>query len=66
MILQLFPLRVMRGTVADREADAAEAARIRATLRRHLRHVEAGVRGWNGRRFEARKNARLDRQEEAR
>ncbi len=50
MIIQLFPFRLLGGTVADREAQAAERARLRAALDQYARHGEASRKGWHGKR----------------
>jgi hypothetical protein len=49
MILQLWPVRLYRGTVAQREADAAERAVLKATLNRHAANCGAGRKGWRTR-----------------
>ena len=50
MIIQLFPMRFYGGTVADREAQAAERAQIRATLDQYAKHSQASRKGWHGKR----------------
>ena len=50
MIIQLHPLAIIRGTVADQRADAASLALTMRTMELARLRAEAGRKGWRTRR----------------
>ena len=52
MIIQLFPFRLLRGTVEAREGAAVKHANIQRTLAAYKVHSSAAKMGWQRRRRE--------------